>query len=97
MSESTDNARLSILTKTNDGFIIAEEDLRLRGPGQFLGKNQSGMSDLYMANLIRDMKILSQTRDIAADICASNSSLYAVLQKAAFSRFQQKFEKTTVN
>ena len=81
MSDATDNARLLILTKTNDGFKIAEEDLRLRGPGQFLGKNQSGMSDLYMANLIRDMKLLSQTRDISAEISVSDSAFYAVLKK----------------
>lgn len=97
MSEMKDNARLNILTKTNDGFKIAEEDLRLRGPGQFLGKNQSGMSDLYMADLIRDMKILSQTRDIAANMSVSDSEFYNVLKNAALSRFQRKFEETTVN
>ena len=54
--------------KLADGFKIAEEDLRLRGPGQFLGKKQSGMSDLYMANLhSNDIKLLqyTQTRDLA--------------------------------
>lgn len=97
MSEQTGNQRLSILCKTNDGFKIAEEDLRLRGPGQFLGTRQSGMSDLYMANLIKDMAIFTQTRDIAEKLKLENKEYYSQLQKAANARFSQKLEKTVIN
>ena len=97
MSEASENARLRILTKTNDGFRIAEEDLRLRGPGQFLGKKQSGMSDLYMANLIRDIKILSQTRELAEQLALKNKGLYSKFKKYAFARFEEKFQNSTVN
>ena len=97
MSEQADNERLSILCKTNDGFKIAEEDLRLRGPGQFLGAKQSGMSDLYMANLIKDMALLKQTRELANKVKTENSELYAIWLAAANARFSQKLEKTVIN
>jgi len=97
MSDKSDNARLSVLCKTNDGFSIAEEDLKLRGPGQFLGNKQSGMSDLYMANLIKDMKLLTQTREIAHRIKQENHDLYRLWQQTANARFSQKLGKTVIN
>ncbi|HNW26466.1 MAG TPA: ATP-dependent DNA helicase RecG [Candidatus Gastranaerophilaceae bacterium] len=54
--------RLKILTQTNDGFVIAEQDLLIRGPGEFLGTRQSGLPDLIVADLIRDAKILELAR-----------------------------------
>ncbi len=97
MTEKSDNERLSILCKTNDGFKIAEEDLRLRGPGQFLGSKQSGMSDLYMANLIRDMAMLKQTKELAASMKASHPEIYAQWLSAAKTRFSRKMENTVIN
>ncbi len=95
MCEKTDVERLDILTKTNDGFVISQEDLRLRGPGQFLGSKQSGMSDLYMANLIKDMKLLTETRHIANTMLSENLMLYMQLKQIALARFN--FEKITIN
>lgn len=97
MCEDTRNERLKILTKTNDGYKIAEEDLRQRGPGEYLGSNQSGVSDLYMANLIRDMKLLKETQQIARDLYAENSDMYGMLEAAAHARFDLRFEQTAVN
>ena len=97
MSDKPGNARLSIMCKTNDGFKIAEEDLSLRGPGQFLGNKQSGMSDLYMANLIKDMTLLTQTREIVHQIKLENHELYSLWRQTANARFSQKFEKTVIN
>jgi ATP-dependent DNA helicase RecG len=97
MSDKSDNPRLSILCKTNDGFKIAEEDLNLRGPGQFLGNKQSGMSDLYMANLIKDMTLLTQTRDIVHQIKQKNQELYLFWQQTANARFSHKLDKTVIN
>src|SRR5712692_6853607 len=54
--------RLEALVKSHDGFVIAEEDLRIRGPGEFFGTRQWGPSDLRVANLIRDAKILDEAR-----------------------------------
>ena len=59
--------RLATLERTNDGFEIAELDLRLRGPGEFLGTRQSGMPTLRVANLIRDREILEWARREASE------------------------------
>jgi ATP-dependent DNA helicase RecG len=97
MCGDNQNERLNILTKTNDGYKIAEEDLMQRGPGEYLGSRQSGVSDLYMANLIRDMKLLEQTRQLAKDLYVSDNGLYNQLESYARSRFDTKFDKTTTN
>ena len=57
--------RLKIMTQTNDGFIIAEKDLELRGPGDFLGTKQSGLPDLLITDLTRDLAILELARKAA--------------------------------
>ncbi len=59
--------RLKIMTRTNDGFVIAEKDLQIRGPGEFLGVKQSGLPDLIISDLIKDAKILEIARNEAID------------------------------
>lgn len=59
--------RLNIMTQTNDGFVIAEKDLQLRGPGEFLGTRQSGLPDLIISDIVRDAKILEMARNEAID------------------------------
>lgn len=54
--------RLDIMIRSNDGFRIADEDLNIRGPGEFFGVRQSGMPDLRIANIIRDAALLSLAR-----------------------------------
>ena len=60
--------RLKIMTETNDGFVIAEKDLQLRGPGEFLGTRQSGLPDLVISDIVRDAKILELARKEAIDL-----------------------------
>ncbi len=57
--------RLNILTQTNDGFIIAEKDLEIRGPGEVLGTRQSGLPELHLTDLTKDLKILELARSEA--------------------------------
>lgn len=57
--------RLQILRESTDGFRIAEEDLRLRGPGEFLGTRQAGFASFRVADLARDQDQLEQVRDVA--------------------------------
>lgn len=59
--------RLKIMTQTNDGFVIAEKDLQIRGPGEFLGVRQSGLPDLIISDLVKDAKILEIARKEAID------------------------------
>ncbi len=73
--------RLSIMTETNDGFIIAEKDLQLRGPGEFLGTRQSGLPDLIISDIVRDAKILEIARNEAIDfVKTQNIEAYPELQ-----------------
>lgn len=59
--------RLEIMTQTNDGFVIAEKDLQIRGPGEFLGVRQSGLPDLIISDLVKDAKILEIARNEAIE------------------------------
>src|SRR5688572_28605545 len=58
-------AKLAILEKTADGFVIAEEDLKLRGPGDILGTAQSGLAPLKIGDLFRDAEIMKLARNAA--------------------------------
>ncbi len=58
----TSIARLDILRQTNDGFAIANKDLELRGPGEILGTQQTGISQMKIANIVRDAHLLKQVR-----------------------------------
>lgn len=55
--------RLSIMTQTNDGFKIADEDLRLRGPGDFFGSRQHGLPNLKIANMVSDVSLLAKAQE----------------------------------
>lgn len=57
--------RLKVMEKTTDGFVIAEEDLAIRGPGDFLGTRQSGLPDFRIASIIRDARILNEAKEDA--------------------------------
>jgi ATP-dependent DNA helicase RecG len=59
---SVANERLGIMAKTNDGFVIAEKDLELRGPGELLGTRQSGLPEFRVANIVRDQQFLERAR-----------------------------------
>jgi ATP-dependent DNA helicase RecG len=67
--------RLRILEETQDGFRIAEEDLRMRGPGEFLGARQSGAPEFHLADLCRDADILVNARDAAFALVEADPEL----------------------
>lgn len=68
-------ARLKIMCKTADGFQIADEDLRLRGPGDFFGTNQHGLPDLKIANMAEDLETLHLAQEEARQILAEDETL----------------------
>lgn len=67
--------RLEVMVRTTDGFEIAEEDLKIRGPGDFWGTRQSGMPDLKIANILRDVKILEIARKEAFNLIEADPAL----------------------
>jgi ATP-dependent DNA helicase RecG len=95
MSEEA-KQRLQALMESHDGFVIAERDLDIRGPGEFLGTRQSGLPELRVAHLIRDQRILAEARREAFALVASDPHLslpeHAALRQALMNRWQQKFE-----
>ena len=67
--------RLNVLARTDDGFEVAEEDLRMRGPGEFYGTRQHGLPDLKMADIIGDTATLIQAREIAFELIKADPEL----------------------
>lgn len=86
----TDDAeqRLRVMVETTDGFKIAEEDLKLRGPGELTGTKQSGQLTFKLADLIKDMDLLQQARDIAGEIIASDPDLSQPQHELLLKRLQ---------
>jgi len=64
--------RLHVLEQTTDGFRIAEEDLKLRGPGELLGQQQSGLPRFRFGDLAADLPLILQARQVAAATCAQD-------------------------
>ena len=67
--------RLRVLCSTNDGFKIAEEDLKQRGPGDFFGERQHGLPELKVADLAADSRLLQKTQQAAGELLARDPQL----------------------
>ena len=67
--------RMETMCKSNDGFYIAEQDLKLRGPGDFFGTRQHGLPELKIANLFEDSDILALAQKAADEIAAADPGL----------------------
>ena len=84
--------RLEALTETVDGFAIAEEDLELRGPGEFFGTRQHGLPEIRFGNIISDMEIMEQARKEAFELIQRDPGLNApenkLLKEILYSRFK---------
>ncbi|HLV10480.1 MAG TPA: ATP-dependent DNA helicase RecG [Halanaerobiales bacterium] len=65
--------RMEVMTETADGFKIAEEDLKIRGPGEFFGTRQHGIPDLKVANIFKDQKLIVQARKDARNIISNDN------------------------
>ncbi|MDA1150955.1 MAG: ATP-dependent DNA helicase RecG [Proteobacteria bacterium] len=78
--------RLGVMRDTNDGFVIAEEDLELRGPGEFLGQRQSGMPEFVLADLAAHRDLLSLARNEAGRILEQNDQNHMNLLLSLFDR-----------
>jgi ATP-dependent DNA helicase RecG len=72
--DALENERLAVMTQTNDGFVLAEKDLSMRGPGDFLGTRQAGFLELRMAS-ITDVRLIEEARKHATQIFESDPEL----------------------
>jgi ATP-dependent DNA helicase RecG len=84
------------MEKTTDGFLLAEEDLAIRGPGDFLGTRQSGLPDFRIASIIRDARILNDAREDAFALAARDPLLErpenAILKEMLITKWQGKLD-----
>ena len=101
--EPASNARerLDALVQSNDGFVIAEEDLRIRGPGEFFGFRQWGMPEFRVANIVRDSDLLQQARLEAFSLLKQDPQLSAPghqgLKEAMLRKWEQKLELGSIS
>lgn len=82
--------RLGTMCRTNDGFAIAEQDLKLRGPGDFFGQRQHGMPSLHMANLLSDMHLVKETAELCDEILKKDPEL-ALPENQGLKKLSQQF------
>jgi ATP-dependent DNA helicase RecG len=83
--------RLKVLTQTGDGFRIAEEDLKARGPGDFFGKRQHGLPQLRIADLAGDMRVLKQAQQAAQKLLADDPALQKPENRRVLAQVQRLF------
>jgi ATP-dependent DNA helicase RecG len=92
--------RMNAMTRTNDGFEIAEEDLAIRGPGEFFGTRQAGMPDLKVASLVRDAKLLEVAREEAFRIAAEDPALlkpeHQMLKRILREKWRENLEMVSI-
>ena len=81
--------RLDILNKSNDGFFIASEDLRLRGPGDLFGIRQSGILDFKLGDVFQDSQVLQQASEVANLILEEDPQL----EKEKYESLKQQVQK----
>ena len=93
----TSKERLEIMCKTNDGFVISEKDLTLRGPGDFFGTRQHGLPEMKIANLYKDIDILKEVQQTAIELYKEDRELKSVenslLRNKIFDIFTTKVKK----
>jgi ATP-dependent DNA helicase RecG len=98
---SASRERLEALVRSTDGFVIAEEDLRIRGPGEFFGFRQWGIPEFRVANLVRDADLLQQARQEAFALVKQDpqlkASVHRALRETMLRRWEAKLELGSVS
>ena len=88
--------RMKVISSTNDGFVISEKDLELRGSGEFFGTKQHGIPEFKIANLFEDIAILKSVQSIALEIINKDKTLESkeniVLRKMVEEKFKNRIE-----
>ncbi|WP_069998165.1 ATP-dependent DNA helicase RecG [Cellulosilyticum sp. I15G10I2] len=85
--------RLKIMEETTDGFVIAETDLKLRGPGEFFGTKQHGLPEMKIANLYTDAKVLKEVQKCVKKILALDPDLESSENEILYDEIKQRLSK----
>lgn len=91
--------RMDIMVKTNDGFVISEKDMEMRGTGEFFGLRQHGLPELMMADIFKDIDILKETHEVTEEIIENNkinTGEYAKIKKQ-IENLKEKIDSATFN
>ena len=87
---------MKVISSTNDGFVISEKDLELRGSGEFFGTKQHGIPEFKIANLFEDMDLLKKVQAVALQIISQDKTLEkeenVLLKKMVQDKFQNRIE-----
>lgn len=87
---------MKVMTETNNGFIISEKDLELRGSGEFFGTRQHGLPELKIANLFEDIEMLKSIQSVAIKIMEEDPNLEKekniLLRKQIENKFKDRIE-----
>ena len=89
--------RFQVLCDTNDGFVIAQKDLELRGPGDFFGNRQHGLPDMHIANLMTDTRTLYEAQKVAKEICSNDPALESEENALLKKEVQRLFNNISMN
>jgi ATP-dependent DNA helicase RecG len=94
----TDNSkkRLQIMESTNDGFVISDEDLKIRGPGEFFGIRQSGFLKYKIADMVTDGPILRKARKAAFELVKTDPNLNQSAHELIHTRFMSEYQDKLV-
>lgn len=84
--------RLKAMCETSDGFLIADQDLKLRGPGDFFGQKQHGLPDLKIADMLHDISVLKQAQTVAREILSEDYELDAPEHRGLRAEVKQLFD-----
>lgn len=87
--------RIKAMLEYKDGFKLAEADLELRGQGDFFGTKQSGMPDLHFADIIKDIKIIQQAKNDAAEILEDDNDLSSEKNQVLYNRLKEMYKDST--
>jgi ATP-dependent DNA helicase RecG len=92
--------RLRAISRTSDGFALAETDAQLRGLGEFFGTRQHGLGDLRFGDLLRDFELLEMARADAIELVAGDAGLkkpeHAALRQAVLARYGQSLDLAAI-
>ena len=84
---------MKIMCETEDGFKIAEKDLELRGPGEFLGTRQHGLPQMHAGDLMTDMQLLKEAQKAAEEVLERDPELKTPEMAELHRRVDENFEK----